>query len=57
MAAIPCNLTTLDELHPYLSWPTDLLEEFVAKCPRACLLIYGSGDADLAGVGVRKPPR
>ena len=56
MNPISCNFTTPNELQPYLSLPQDKLHEFVGQCLDVCLLIYGSGNPDLAGVGVRQRP-
>lgn len=52
MENITCDFTTQGDLLPYLSLPLPTLNALVAKCQIVCLLTYGTGNPDLAGVGV-----
>jgi hypothetical protein len=48
----PCNFTTRDDLIPYLSLSQPMLNKLVEECNIVCVLIYGPGNPDLAGVGI-----
>lgn len=55
MDKIQCNFTKERDLLPYLSLPQPTLDALVEECQIVCLLKYGTGNPDLAGVGVGTP--
>lgn len=55
MDKIECNFTKEEDLLPYLSLPQPTLDALVEECQIVCLLTYGTGNPDLAGVGVGTP--
>lgn len=55
MDKIECNFTKEGDLLPYLFLPQATLDALVADCHIVCLLTYGTGNPDLAGVGVSTP--
>lgn len=55
MQNVTCNFTTQGDLLPYFSLPQPALDALVAKCQIVCLLTYGTGNPDLAGIGVGSP--
>lgn len=55
MDKIECNFTKEGDLLPLLSLPQPTLDALVAECQIVCLLTYGTGNPDLAGVGVSTP--
>lgn len=52
MEKIKCNFTKAGDLRPILSLPQPTLDALVEECQIVCLLTYGTGNPDLAGVGV-----
>lgn len=52
MAAASCNASSSEELVPFASLPQPELEKLIAGCPDVCLLVFGNGNPDLAGIGV-----
>lgn len=52
MDKITCNFTKAVDLRPILSLPQPTLDTLVEECQIVCLLTYGTGNPDLAGVGV-----
>lgn len=52
MDKIKCNFTKAGDLQPILSLPQSTLDALVEECQIVCLLTYGTGNLDLAGVGV-----
>ena len=48
-----CNFTSRLDLLPIERDPNANLESLVAGCSDVCLLVYGMGNPDLAGIGVK----
>lgn len=55
MEKLECNFTKEADLLPYLFLPQLTLDALVEECQIVCLLTYGTGNPDLAGVGVGTP--
>ena len=51
-AKMSCNFTSRLDLLPFERDPNANLESLVAGCYDVCLLVYGTGNPDLAGIGV-----
>jgi hypothetical protein len=49
-----CNFSSRLELLPFERDSKANLTSLVMDCSDVCLLIYGSGNPDLAGIGVRE---
>jgi hypothetical protein len=47
----------LEDILPYLSSPQPILDALAAECHNVCLLTYGNGNPDLAGIGMRLTTR
>ena len=47
-----CNFTSRNDLLPFEQDPNTDLESLIAGCKTVCNLVYGSGNPDLAGIGV-----
>lgn len=48
-----CNFTSRLDLLPIERDPNADLKSFITGCDEVCLLVYGTGNPDLAGIGVR----
>jgi hypothetical protein len=51
-----CNFTSRLDLLPFEHDPNADLPSLITNCSDVCLLVYGSGNPDLAGIGVRRSP-
>lgn len=47
-----CDITSREELIPYNNNIDANVTDLVNDCPHVCVLVYGSGNPDLAGIGV-----
>ena len=54
LTQMSCNFTSRSELLPFEQDPKANLTSLITNCDDVCLLTLGSGNPDLAGVGVRE---